>query len=71
MLAQRAALKALGIDAARPPLDLAHRDPAGYLRALAAAGAAAELIDPAGLGGHWWLLHTIGIEPGRLRLNPR
>jgi SAM-dependent MidA family methyltransferase len=60
---QRVALKALGIDGARPPLDLARQDPAGYLRALSAAGAAAELIEPAGLGGHWWLLHTVGLDP--------
>ena len=59
MIRQREALKALGIDAARPPLELAHRDPAAYVRALAAAGAAAELIEPAGLGGHWWLLHSV------------
>ncbi|HET6483916.1 MAG TPA: SAM-dependent methyltransferase, partial [Actinoplanes sp.] len=61
LLRQRAALKALGIDGARPPLDQARSDPAGYLRALAAAGAGAELIEPAGLGGHWWLLHSIGL----------
>jgi SAM-dependent MidA family methyltransferase len=62
IVTQREALKALGIDGARPPLDLARTDPAGYLRALSAAGAAAELIEPGGLGGHWWLLHTIGID---------
>jgi SAM-dependent MidA family methyltransferase len=62
LITQREALKALGVDGGRPPLELARTDPAGYLRALAAAGAAAELIDPAGLGGHWWLLHTIGID---------
>lgn len=61
LVTQRHALKALGVDGGRPPLALARTDPAGYLRALAGAGAAAELIDPAGLGGHWWLLHTIGI----------
>jgi SAM-dependent MidA family methyltransferase len=61
LIRQREALKALGIDGARPPLDLARSDPAAYVRALAAAGAAAELIEPAGLGGHWWLLHTVGI----------
>ncbi|MFD0519577.1 SAM-dependent methyltransferase [Paractinoplanes durhamensis] len=59
---QREALKALGVDGARPSLDLAHSDPGGYVRALAAAGAAAELIEPAGLGGHWWLLHSVGLE---------
>ena len=62
LMTQRAALQALGIDGARPPLDLARTDPAGYLRALATASAAAELIEPAGLGGHWWLLHTVGID---------
>ena len=62
LVRQREALRALGVDGARPPLDLARSDPAGYVRALAAAGAAAELTEPAGLGGHWWLLHTIGIE---------
>jgi SAM-dependent MidA family methyltransferase len=62
MIRQRDALKALGIGGARPPLDLAHTDPAGYLRQLAAAGASAELIEPAGLGGHWWLLHKVGID---------
>jgi hypothetical protein len=43
-------------------LDLARSDPGGYVRALSAAGAAAELIEPGGLGGHWWLLHTVGID---------
>jgi SAM-dependent MidA family methyltransferase len=63
LVTQREALRALGINGGRPPIDLAHTDPADYLRALSAAGAAAELIDPAGLGGHWWLLHSIGVEP--------
>jgi len=64
---QRKALKALGIDGARPSLDLARRDPVGYLRALSAAGEAAELTDPAGLGGHWWLLHRINLDgPGSM-----
>jgi len=62
IVSQRKALRALGIDSARPPLDLARRDPVGYLRALSAAGEAAELIDPAGLGGHWWLLHRINLD---------
>jgi hypothetical protein len=60
---QRDALRALGVDGGRPPLTLASSDPAAYVRALSAAGAAAELTDPAGLGGHWWLLHSIGVEP--------
>jgi len=62
IVTQRKALQALGVDGARPSLDLARTDPGGYVRALSAAGAAAELIEPGGLGGHWWLLHTIGID---------
>ncbi len=60
MIRQREALRSLGVDGSRPPLDLARTDPAGYLRRLSTAGAAAELTDPAGLGGHWWLWHHIG-----------
>jgi SAM-dependent MidA family methyltransferase len=68
MIMQRPALRALGVDGARPPLALASTDPAGYLRALAAASAAAELTEPAGLGGHRWLLHPRGIDlAARLR----
>ena len=63
LVTQREALRALGVDGGRPPLDLARSDPAAYLRALSAAGAAAELTEPAGLGGHWWLLHTVGLDP--------
>lgn len=63
LISQRAALKALGVDGGRPPLELASRDPADYLRKLAAAGAAAELTDPAGLGGHWWLAQGAGLDP--------
>jgi len=59
---QRAALRALGVDGGRPPRELASTDPAAYLRALSAAGAAAELTDPTGLGGHWWLLHGVGVD---------
>jgi hypothetical protein len=62
IISQRDALRGLGIDGGRPPLDLARTDPAAYLRALSSAGAAAELTDPAGLGGHWWLLHEVGID---------
>ncbi|MEU7615447.1 SAM-dependent methyltransferase [Micromonospora rifamycinica] len=61
LLSQREALRALGADGGRPPLSLAGTDPAGYLRALAAASAVAELTDPAGLGGHHWLLQPVGV----------
>ncbi|MFB7632923.1 SAM-dependent methyltransferase [Streptomyces sp. NPDC056149] len=59
-LTQRAALHALGVTGRRPPLSLATTDPAGYVRALGAAGDAAELTDPAGLGGFGWLLQPVG-----------
>ncbi|MEH0841368.1 SAM-dependent methyltransferase [Micromonospora sp. CPCC 205711] len=62
LMVQREALRALGADGGRPPLSLAGSDPAGYVRALAAASAAAELTDPAGLGGHWWLLQPVGVH---------
>jgi SAM-dependent MidA family methyltransferase len=60
-LRQARALRALGVTGARPPLALAHADPAGYLRRLAAAGAAGELTELTGLGGHWWLLQPVGL----------
>ncbi|WP_319461615.1 SAM-dependent methyltransferase [Micromonospora sp. RTP1Z1] len=65
LVSQREGLRALGADGGRPPLSLAASDPAGYVRALAAASTAAELTDPAGLGGHWWLLQPVGVA-----LNP-
>lgn len=57
---QREALQELGVSGARPPLELAHKDPVGYVRALAEASEAATLTDPDGLGGHWWLWHELG-----------
>ncbi|MGA8113183.1 MAG: SAM-dependent methyltransferase [Actinocatenispora sp.] len=68
LLRQRDALHALGVSGARPPLALAGTDPAGYLRALAAATYAAELTDPAGLGGHHWLCHPVGVRLTDVRL---
>ncbi|MGW1059602.1 SAM-dependent methyltransferase [Micromonospora rubida] len=61
LVGQREALLALGADGGRPPLSLAATDPARYVRALAAASAVAELTDPAGLGGHQWLLQPVGV----------
>ncbi|KAB8163856.1 hypothetical protein FH609_019635 [Streptomyces sp. 3MP-14] len=61
MLSQRAALRALGVRGARPPWERARTDPAGYVRALAEAGEAAELTDPGGLGGFGWLLQPVGV----------
>ncbi|MEU7754527.1 SAM-dependent methyltransferase [Micromonospora sp. NPDC049171] len=61
LVSQAEALRALGADGGRPPLSMAGTDPAGYVRALAAASAVAELTDPAGLGGHLWLRQPVGI----------
>jgi len=69
LLTQREALRALGVSGARPPLALASTDPAGYLRALATASAAAELTDPTSLGAHCWLLEPIAIPPPALSVD--
>ncbi|MEV5316937.1 SAM-dependent methyltransferase [Streptomyces sp. NPDC052687] len=61
VLTQRAALRALGIAGARPPLSLASTDPAAYVRALAGAGEAAELTAPGGLGDFGWLVQPVRI----------
>ncbi|WP_173456638.1 SAM-dependent methyltransferase [Streptomyces sp. NRRL S-31] len=61
ILTQRAALHALDITGARPPLALASTDPAAYVRALASAGEAAELTAPGGLGDFGWLLQPVGV----------
>jgi SAM-dependent MidA family methyltransferase len=64
---QRDALRALGVSGRRPALDLARTDPTGYVRALAAASTGAELTDPAGLGGHYWILQPVGVPPSVAR----
>ena len=61
-LRQREALHHLGVSAARPPHHLASQDPRRYLLGLTQAGEAAELLDPAALGGFGWVLHPVG-EP--------
>ncbi|MFI9566588.1 SAM-dependent methyltransferase [Streptomyces rishiriensis] len=61
LLGQRAALHALGVTGARPPLALASTDPSGYLRALADATQASELTARGGLGDFGWLLQPVGI----------
>ncbi len=57
---QRLALRALGVDASLPPRALARKDPPGYVAALSMSSHAAELLDPAGLGGFGWLVQTVG-----------
>ncbi|WP_393058925.1 SAM-dependent methyltransferase [Streptomyces sp. LN549] len=61
---QREALRQLGVSGERPPLSLASGDPAGYLRALAAAGEAAELTARGGLGDFGWLTQRVPLRPG-------
>ncbi|WEP00256.2 SAM-dependent methyltransferase [Streptomyces sp. FXJ1.172] len=61
LFTQRAALRALEITGARPPLALASTDPSAYVRALANAGEAGELTAPGGLGDFGWLVQPVGI----------
>ncbi|MEV5873372.1 SAM-dependent methyltransferase [Streptomyces sp. NPDC052101] len=61
LLTQRAALRALDLTGARPPLALASKDPSAYVRALASAGEAAELTAPGGFGDFGWLVQPVGI----------
>lgn len=62
LVSQRTALRALGIHGRRPPRSQAHDDPVGYVQALALASAAAELTDPEGLGGHWWIVQPVSVD---------
>ncbi|MGW1216489.1 SAM-dependent methyltransferase [Streptomyces sp. NPDC002499] len=66
LLTQRAALRALGVASARPPLTMASTHPAAYVRALATAGEAAELTAPGGLGDFGWLLQPVGLPDALL-----
>lgn len=56
---QRAALRALGLHGRRPPIALASTEPRRYLAELRTAGEEAELIDPTGLGGFFWLIQAV------------
>lgn len=61
LLRQRDALSRLGLDGARPPLGLAHDDPAAYVRALGRSGEVGELVARDGLGDFWWIVtDTLG-----------
>lgn len=55
LVRQRDALTDLGVESTRPPIQLAHADPAAYVRALSRAGEAAELVS-GGLGDFWWII---------------
>ncbi|KAA1397149.1 SAM-dependent methyltransferase [Aeromicrobium ginsengisoli] len=65
LIRQADALARLGLDGARPALELAHSDPGAYVRALSAAGEAGELMASGGLGDFWWLV-TGTLDHGRL-----
>ena len=55
LLLQRDALSQLGVSGERPAYG---GDPQAYVAALSQAGAAAELLDPHGLGGFVWLVQA-------------
>jgi SAM-dependent MidA family methyltransferase len=65
VVSQRNALRALGVTATRPPLELAQTEPMRYLSELSSAGEAAELLDPSGLGGFGWVWTARGPETVR------
>ncbi len=56
---QRDMLHRLGVRGDRPDLSLARSDPAGYVAGLSAASEAAELTDPEGLGGFFWVVSEV------------
>ena len=58
VLTQREALQRLGVVGRVPPYE---GDPRRYATALTEASAAAELLDPDGLGAFGWLIETRGI----------
>lgn len=59
---QREVLRELGVDGARPPIEQAHTDPAGYLAALSRASHAATLTGSAGTGSgdFLWAMRRVG-----------
>jgi len=58
VLMQREALRRLGVDGRVPAYG---GDPRDYVTALTEASAAAELLDPDGLGSFGWLIETRGV----------
>jgi SAM-dependent MidA family methyltransferase len=61
LLRQRTVLRALGLTGSLPSVDSAAHDAAGYAAALSRASQEAELLDPSGLGGFWWLAQSVGM----------
>ncbi|MFD0146918.1 MULTISPECIES: SAM-dependent methyltransferase [unclassified Streptomyces] len=64
VVTQREALRRLGVSGERPPLALASSDPRAYVRALGAAGEAAELTARGGLGDFLWLTRRVAGPSG-------
>lgn len=56
LVRQRDVLAELGVDSARPPIELATADPTAYVRALSRVGESAELTARDGLGDFWWII---------------
>lgn len=56
LVTQRELLRELALVPDPPPHELATRDPAAYLHALARHSAGSAMTDPNGLGGFWWVL---------------
>jgi len=52
-------LHRLGVRGQRPSLELASSSPASYVEALSVASASAELTDPEGLGGFFWVVTEV------------
>ena len=69
---QRDALARLGVDGARPSLELATVDPPTYVDALARASQAAELRARGGWGDFWWIVRdTRPLSSGAERVSRR
>jgi SAM-dependent MidA family methyltransferase len=62
LLRQHEALHRLGLSSRLPDAQMAGSDPARYVAQLRRANQATELLDPDGLGGHWWLIQPVGTE---------
>lgn len=60
VVTQREVLRRLGVTGALPAQQTASHDPAGYLAALERASHEADLVDPGGFGGFWWVIRRIG-----------
>jgi SAM-dependent MidA family methyltransferase len=58
---QREVLSFLGVSSTKPDRSIADSEPHRYLALLQEAGAAAELMDPRGLGAFGWLVQSVGI----------